>query len=273
MNKDTLVVTLGDMHSGSNYALFPDRFVEFTQSKGNHHPNSEQLNIWKHFEKCAKEIVNARRDKKLIIVHNGDAIEGSRYGVAHVCTVLEKEQIDIHTELMVYFKKAVDYRRGDELYYTTGTEVHTNMGEDVIGKELGAVQADNNLYAFDELKLTINGKRIFWTHHGAGSGDGPNKGNAFRNWLRNRFYEAKDEGRELPNMIITSHTHDPYWQIYIGRYEGNYFSVRGLISPSWQQKTRYAHKRAPFKLNKIGLQYFTIYKDGAISDPVELIMI
>ena len=273
MNRDTLVVTLSDMHSGSNFALFPDRFVEFAESKQVHAPKGAQLRIWKHFEHCAREVLKARKDKRLIIVHNGDAIEGNRYGLSTVCTLLEKEQIDIHTELMAWFKRAVDYRRGDLLYYTLGTEVHTNSGEDVIGEKMGAVQADDNLYAFNELKLTINDRRIWWVHHGPVSGKGANKGNGFRNWLRNIYYDTVNEGQEPPHMIISGHTHDPYWQIFIARYKGAYFPVRGLISPSWQQKTRYAYKVAPLTLNKVGLQYFVIHAGGDIGDPVELVMI
>lgn len=272
MNKDTLIVPLSDFHSGGTTALFPDRFIEFASGAVGA-PKSKQQAIYKHFEHCAKEVLKARKDKRLIIVHNGDAIDGVHHASSQIVTYDKREQSDLHVELMNIFKKWVNFHQGDLLYYTKGTESHTDNNENHIGKELGAVQTNDNFYVFDDLTLTVNDKRIWFTHHGPNSGRGPNKGNAFRNWLRDRFYECVNEDRIPPNMIITGHTHDPFWQIYIGRYKGNYFPLRGMISPSWQLKTRYANGKIPLDLNKIGLQYFTVTKEGFISDPEELIMV
>ena len=241
-------------------------------SKTNHMPNSEQVRIWEHFQYCAGVIAEVRKGKSIVLVHNGDAIDGNHHGTLQIAPRLPNEQKDIHVELMMHFQKRVGFTRGDRLYYTIGTEVHTGDIEHKIGEDLGAVETPDGVRAFDELLLEINGKRIQWTHHGPRAGDGPNRGNAFRNWLRNRFYDEINEGQVPPHFIITGHTHDPFWQIFIGRYQGEYFSVRGLISPSWQAKTRYAHSKAPLVKNKIGLQYFVVTKDGTISDPVELLM-
>ena len=271
MNKDTLIVTLSDMHTGGVTALFPDRFARFPD-ESSHTPSSKQQKIYAHFKKCAESVAVARKNKRLIIVNNGDAIEGNHHNSQQIRPRAKLDQIDVHVELVNTFKKDVGYKRGDLLYYTKGTEIHSSDAENQIGKELGAVQDNNDLYAFEELRLDINGKRIWWTHHGPTAGKGPNKGNGFRNWLRNKFYDEVNEGTTPPHMIITGHTHDPYWQIFIARYKGEYFPVRGLICPSWQQKTRYAYKVAALDLNKIGLQYFTVTADGMIGDPVELLM-
>lgn len=272
MNKDTLVVTLSDMHSGSNFALFPNRVIEFPESKGVHYQRGKQIQIWEHFEMCANRIAEARRGKRLLLVHNGDAIEGAHHNTAQIASILPKEQKDVHIELMVYFKKAVAFQRGDQLYYTLGTETHTGEIEDEIGEQLGAIETSDGVHAFNDIELTVNNNRLWWTHHGPSSGRGANKGNTLRNWLRDQFYERVNEGKLPPHVIHTGHTHDPYWQIYIGRYEGSYFTVRGFISPSWQLKTRYGHKKAPLMLNKIGVQFYTVYANGDIGDPTELIM-
>lgn len=274
MNKDTLVVTLSDMHTGSTQALCPDRFMEFKRDGTSHTPNSKQIKIYEHFEYCASQVLKARKDKRLLIVSDGDAIEGIHHNSSQLIPCSEKEQAELHIELMAQFKRWVDYdgRRGDQLYYTIGTEVHVNDWEHYIGEQIRAKQDDNDLCAFYDLKLPVNGKRIWWTHHGPQAGKGTNRGNSHRNWLKHHYYDTVDEGEDPPHMIITGHTHNPYWQIYITRYKGEYFSVRGLISPSWQTKTIYANGKVPLVRNKVGLQYFTVYADGNISDPTELIM-
>ena len=265
--KDTLVVPISDMHSGGTTALFPNRFLQFKH--GNHTPVKQQKAMFKHWSFCAEKIAKERKGKKLIIVHDGDAIEGYHHNSHQVVTMLEEEQIEIHVELMDFFLKAVG--GADELYYVTGTEVHTNDGESRIGEDLDAVP-NGDLFAYDELRITVNGQRLWFVHHGPTAGKGANRGNALRNWLKNIFYECLHEGMPPPHVIVTGHTHNPDWNNYVGRVDGSYHLVRGLICPSWQQKTRFAYKAAPLLTNKIGLQYFTITKDGLISDPVEWIM-
>jgi len=271
-NRDTLIVTLSDLHTGSTQALCPDRFMEFAQQGNNHTPNSKQVKIYEHFQYCAGEVLKARKDKRLVIVVNGDAVEGHHHNASQLIPCNEKEQADLHIELMGLFKKWTDYHRGDLLYYTIGTEVHSKDYEHYIGEKLIAEQDTAGLYAFNDLKIDINGKRLWWTHHGPQPGKGHNKGNGLRNWLKVQFYEAVNEGKLPPHMMITAHVHNPWWDTFTGRYKGKYFPIRGLICPSWQQKTRYANGRIPFVLNKVGLQFFTVSGDGQIHDPVELIM-
>ena len=268
LTKDTLIVPISDLHSGGTTALFPKRFWQFEH--GNHTPTKEQKDMFTHWSKCADEISKVRKDKKLIVVHNGDAIDGVHHNSLEIVTRLKNEQIEIHVDLMDYFIQKVG--GVDELYYTIGTEVHTNDSENLIGNDLGAVKNGDNS-AFDELKLTINGRNIWFTHHGPSTGKGANRGNTLRNWLKNTFYDQIAEGEKLPDFVVSSHTHDPDWNDYIGRVDGRYHKVHGLITPSWQQKTRYALGRVPLKKNKIGLQYFIITKEGFISDPVERLMV
>lgn len=268
-NKDALVVTLSDMHSGGTTALCPNRF--FQGKHTNHTPTSDQVRMWKHFEKCAAEIRKARKGKTLWLVHDGDAIDGVHHDTLEIFTRMVNEQMDVHVELMQAFKKMVDFREGDRLYYVTGTQVHVEDTEDLIAQRVGAIP-DGPVHVFDELRLEINGKRVVWVHHGPSAGKGANRGNALRSWLKNIFYDSIAEGQVPPHYVITGHTHDPDWNTYNGRMNGKYHQMQGLICPSWQMKTRYALKVAPVKKNKIGLQYFVITKDGIIGDPVELLM-
>jgi len=268
-NKDVVVVPISDLHSGGSTALFPDRFWQFKHT--NHTPTSEQVKMYRHWLACAERIREARKGRRLIIVHDGDAIEGIHHNSVENVTRLTNEQMDIHVELMTDFKKAVRFREGDALYYVTGTEVHTEDTEDLIGHMLGAEYV-NGLQATEELRLVENGRNLWFVHHGRTPGKGANKGNSLRNFLKDIYHEAVQEGIAPPDYIITGHTHNPYYENYVARNNAHYHILHGLICPAWQQKTRYAYKVAPLMKNKIGMQYFIVTRDGHITEPVEMLM-
>jgi len=258
------------MQSGGTTALYPNQTMNFKD--GIRPPSDIQIKIFEHWNKCAEEVRKARKGKKLIIVSLGEAIDGVHHNTSQLMTRLITEQITIHVELMRHFKKVVGFSGNDEIHYLAATEVHTGGNEEECGRQVGATQNDLGFYSSDELRLSINGKMLWFSHHGPTAGKGANAGNAQRNFLRDLFYDCIKHGVTVPDFITTAHTHIPFYNTYIQKHNGKYYVVRGLICPSWQQKTRFAHKVAPLSVNEIGLQYFTVSKDGLISDPVEWIM-
>ena len=263
---DTIIVPVGDYHSGSNYALFLNRFWE--GGKGvNHRPTSKQEKIRSQFEIACKQIAQARKGKRLILVHNGDAVDGDHHHSGDVCTVNIKEQVDIHTELMIETKKRMNWQRGDKLYYTTGTDVHTGETEEGIAEQMDA-EMNGDRHVFDELRLPVNGKQLHFVHHGPGSGNGANEGNPVRNWLKNIYYDSLKENDQPPDIVYSAHTHNPVMSVFEHRNKMLFGLMYGIISPSMQIKTRYAHQRAPVKKNKVGMVYQEIKADGTICIPV-----
>jgi predicted phosphodiesterase len=270
--KDTLVIVLSDLHSGSTVSLFPNRFWQFQHT--NHTSTPLQVELWKHFELCVEAIKQARRKRRLIVIHDGDAIEGANLGSHQVITQNPLEQVEIHTELMDYFLRHVGFckKSGDLLYYVSGTEVHTDDNEERCAADLDAECTRAGLHIFDKLELTINGVEIWAAHHGPSRGSGPNAGNTLRNWLRNIHYECLSDGLQMPDMIVTGHTHTPCYQCYIQDWGDGYHILHGIICPSWQSKTRYAFRKAPVQLNRIGLVSFEITASGNIIPPKFMVM-
>ena len=182
--KDVIKVSLSDMHSGGITALFPDYPMTFRYDDKYSipvGPNPAQKAIYQHFIKCADEIKKMSKGKKLIVVHNGDAIEGYHHNTVQVVSPSPKHHSEIHIELMETFLKRIGFsvKNGDELHYTSGTESHTGWEEFGISQHFNALGAKYH----DELKMKINGREIWYTHHGANAGKGANEGNAHRNWL------------------------------------------------------------------------------------------
>lgn len=266
-SKDALVVVLSDMHSGSNSALFPDRF--WSGKNGlNHTPTSRQQMIFKQFEAFAEYVRETRKNKRVVLVHDGDAIEGVHHNNVDVCTRDVNEQADLHVELMNLFMKTIGWTKGDLLYYVSGTDTHVGDMEDGIASELGAVQTDDDLFAHDHIQITVNGQPIWFVHHGPKAGKGANEGNALRNWLRDIYWDAVKEHEIAPAMIFTGHVHQPTYNAYIANDGGEYKMLHGVICPSWQAKTRYAYKAAPVARNKIGGVAVEVRADGEIKIPV-----
>jgi predicted phosphodiesterase len=260
---DTLIVVLSDMHSGGSTALFPNKFWQFKHS--NHTPDEKQKAIYQHFTNCIAYARDNRKNRRLIVVHDGDAVEGIHHNSIQNITFNKDEQAEIHLDLMDTFLRGVkfDQKKGDKLYYVSGTESHTGETEDVIAKDLGAEDGK----VFDFLSLNVNGRNLWFLHHGKKRGMGANEGNALRNWLRDIYWECKKSESIPPDMIVSGHTHTPSWNTYIARGRDGFHMIHGVICPSWQAKTRFAWKVAPVDRNEIGAVYIDITAGGDIRAP------
>lgn len=260
MKKDTLLVSLSDMHSGGSTALFPDYQMTFSHANKEAipvSPNPAQKELYKHWIHCANEVKRMAKGKRLIVVHNGDAIDGYHHATVQLMVINEKHQSEIHIALMDDLLKHIGFSRknGDELHYTSGTESHTGWDE------YGISQHFQDAQYHDEMKIKVNGREVWYTHHGAAAGKGANEGNSHRNWLRDIYYDSVKCATPPPDMVITSHYHKASYQAFIDGYR---HTLHGQILPSWQLKTRYAFRVAPFQRNDIGLTVTEITADGHI---------
>ena len=265
MIADTEIVVLSDMHSGGSTALFPNRFWQFANQ--NHTPTKHQKKMFAHYELCAAYGLERRRGRRLIVIHDGDAIEGYHHNTQQTLTQNKQEQAEVHCELMDYFLERVKFGRGDELYYVNGTETHTGQYEEKIAEDMGAKRNPAGGHVFEHLELTINGKLFWFAHHGAGAGAGANEGNGLRNFLRNVYYDCLKIGATPPDCIVTGHVHKPTWNTYIAHEPDDFRVMHGIICPSWQMKTRYGYKAAPVQTTEIGAVFISVPVAGDIPKP------
>jgi len=270
-NKETLMVLLSDMHSGNNHALFVDRVWE-GKNGNNHAPTGEQVDIHAQFVKFANVVLEKRKGRRVILVHDGDAIEGTHHNNVDVCTRDTTEQADIHIELINKFQKSIGWRAGDQLYYVKGTETHTNDVEYDIAEELNAQRGPDGSPAFDHLELWVNGAPMWFVHHGPSSNDAINEGNTLRNWLKSIYWGAKKSGKIPPAVFASGHVHQPTYNTFVTNEDYRYSTMHGIILPSWQAKTRYAYKRAAIARNIIGGASFVVQASGLIEPPEFCVM-
>lgn len=260
--KDVLVVNISDMHSGGTTALFPGYQMTLTldgEEVLHPSPTEKQKSMFAHWLLCARWVKQIGKGKRLLVVHNGDAIEGNHHGTIQIITPDQKQQSQIHIELMDTFLKESGFsvKNGDELHYTSGTESHTGWEEYGISAHYHALGAKFHI----ELKKEVNGRELWWTHHGAGAGKGANEGNGYRNWLRDIYFDCLREEVRPPSVVVTAHFHKSLYQTYVASYR---HTIHGMILPSWQMKTRYAYRVAPFQRNDIGLSVYEVTAGGDI---------
>jgi hypothetical protein len=253
------------MHSGGSTALFPNKYWQFGPGR-NHTPEPFQKKMYSHFLQCADYAKANSRGKRHIVIHDGDAIEGWHHGTVQVLTVNKGEQMEVHLELMDTFlrKSGYDGRKGDKLYYVNGTEIHTGETERKIAKDLKAQSAGEGREAFDFLELNVNGRLLWFVHHGPSKGKGANKGDPLRNWLKAIYWECVDERKPVPDVVVTGHTHNALYNTYVH----DFHTIHGVILPSWQMKTRHVYKVAPIAVNEIGAAFLQVKADGTIVPPV-----
>ena len=201
----------------------------------------------------------------MIVLHNGDAIDGWHHGTTQVLTTQPAEQADLHVYLMRKFLRAAgfDPARGDKLIYIKGTEVHTGETEEKIALTLGA----EYLQAHDFVDLSVNGRRIWFTHQGPNSGSGHMAGDALRNWLKYLYWQRVNDRQYVPDLVVTGHYHKATYNSYVQTRNDEIIAIHGLILPSWQMKTRYTYSKVPTVTNKIGAVFMEITAAGGIVAP------
>jgi hypothetical protein len=145
-------------------------------------------------------------------------------------------------------------KRGDSMHFVSGTECHTGWAEGELAARYDAYGATFD----DELEMIINGRRIWWTHQGGAVGKGATEGDAYRNWLKTIYFDCEKLRKPKPDGVISSHYHKSLYQCYVR----DWHTIHGIVTPSWQRKTRYAISVTPFQRNDIGLSLFTVTVGG-----------
>jgi hypothetical protein len=268
---ETLLCVISDMHTGSSTALFPRSGYKGEGTEDNHiSPNDKQVEIHHTFVRFAGEVAKARKGMRLIVVNLGDGVDGFHHGSMQESLFKESDQCAAHVQLMTDFLKRVafDKKRGDELHYVRGTEVHVKDSEQDMARELGAVKAETGLYVNEILSLSVNGLQNIFAHHGKARGNGGNEGNALRNFLRDIRADREKDGLPRIDVLWSGHTHGHTYGTHIARIrDGNYHVMHGIICPSWQAKTRYALAKVPMAVNSVGGTYVKIGVDGTFGLP------
>ena len=266
-DKDTLFVFCADTHCGSTLGLMkPEPFNLF--DGGTYNPSPAQNVIWRTWADAWEKVKDARKGKRLIVVHVGDAVEGFHHETTETVSTRTEDHEEIHIECMDWAlnKSNFDDGKGDALYYISGTEEHVGRGsssEERVAKQFdGIVPMNDSRFTWNVIRKEINGVLFDISHHGAsaGGGNAVNEGNSLRNRIKNIYTDCLDAGYAIPRYWIRAHVH----QYITETHTGGQGTITGIILPSFQLKTGYVYKRMNnrYKANDIGVVSVAVYKNG-----------
>jgi hypothetical protein len=275
MYKDTVVAVISDMQVGSTVALCPPRWQLY--DGGTVHASPAQMIIHRQWVHSAKQIADLltekRARKRLVLVLNGEPIDGHHHDTPQVITKNATEQVDMAITLLDEWLQIVGYepKRGDCIYLVRGTSAH-ERGEHIerIGRDLDGVVpyrkdsspiTKDGRYHFQKLKRTVNGKLFHITHHGYSRGSRAwTTENGIYNALKSAYFTALDYGYEPADYYIRSHKHVLTYASYQGRNK----TLHGVQTPCWQLKTHFGNQVAANEdINTIGMVYYDVQKSGA----------
>jgi len=255
--KPIINVIISDTHCGSDRAVFPPQ-ITLPPLMADDDPrilrySYNQEKLYKHLIKCAKHVKENFKDYKKVVIHNGDAIEGIHHHTIQLSAPMIDDHVIIHCEVMDAFLRELGFslKNGDELHYVSGTESHTGYTEARIVKYFSDYKAKYH----DELKLTQYNKKIWFVHQWVGVGNGQNEGNPINNGLKAMYFNSLKEGWQMPDVTVGSHFH----KASSGSYTQNWKTHYGMITPSFQMKTRFGQKVSAFQRNDIGIGLIEVF--------------
>lgn len=228
--------------------------------------SNNQKKLYDHLMFCARFIKDNFSGYKKVITHNGDAIEGIHHHTIQLSAPMVDDHVLIHEAIMSDFlhESGFSVMNGDELHYVSGTEIHTGYTEQRIKKHFEYFGATFH----DELKLTQNGRKVYYVHQWAGAGNGYNEGNGLINAMKAMYFNSLKENREMPDLTISSHFH----KATMATYSQNWNTYYAMITPSFQMKTRHGQKVSAFQRNDIGVGLAEVSTNGLIKVHRPLLM-
>jgi hypothetical protein len=129
----------------------------------------------------------------------------------------------------------------DRLYVIRGTTVHVGkagQNEEMIGRELKAVQTPNGAYSWWTLDLDVAGVPFSFAHHGSLGRLPWTRGNMAKRLAIEIELACYRSGKTVPKFALRGHRHQ-------FSDSGMDAPVRVLFAPAWQGPTDYVQALAP----------------------------
>lgn len=246
---------VSDIHVGSTLSPWPVLFK--LDDGGNHAPGRIQgyaNACWDDFNAWVRKTTGK---DKLVVVVNGDTVEGVHHRDVQLVTNNAQTQADAAAYLLKPLVK-----RADAYYQIRGTGVHNgpaNGAEEYIARSLGAkVLGDTEKASRWGLDLRINGTLVNFTHH-IGCGSINTKGSALQRrlvigGLERLAANRAGAGYAIPDLWFSGHCHT----------FGMIRTTLGcaITTPSWKMTGEHEHKVVPAVLPQIGGVLVRFEADG-----------
>ena len=258
----TQVVVVSDLHVGSTLGLCKP--VVYLDDGQEYRANRLQQEAWDYWTNVFWKQVwqNKKKGIKTVVVANGDLVDSQHHGTVQVFSSSIMDHINHAAEILDPIRE-----KADAFFVTRGTPAHvmaSGAADEQIARQVKATKANGNpggVRSSYHLKLNIDGVLFDIAHQGPNPGYRMwTRGNTVRAFVRTIMLDALVRGARPPDALIRSHVHSKVHETC--RDYGHV--CEGIITPSWQLKTEYAHQIASHEdIADIGGVIFTI-SDGKI---------
>lgn len=234
--KPPLIAFFADTHTGSNTALMPKSITNDDDQLITASP--VQLWLLENFEKAKAEMFERAKGRPLIVVVNGDLIDGNHHGSTQIIPNIS-DQIAAAVELWEPIR-----HKANLFEIVRGTEAHVGQSaedEKTIASKLGAG-------CHWELLSWWNDQLFNISHHISRTIDSV---------VEECVRDAVDLGEPIPRWVVRAHRH------LIDDTGSKYDYCRGIVLPAWQLRTGFGFRVSSHRVSSIGF---------AMIDGDELIM-
>lgn len=257
--KDTVIAVVSDLHCGSTVGLHPDLPTPLDDG-GTYHPTPAQQWLWECWLTYWAEVMAASRGKRLVVLLNGDLVDGDHHGTAQIVSRHPGVQFDVLLRCLAVplhlDPAAVIIVRGTESHVGSSGAVEEGVARSLRGQGVNVVPCpDTRTGSWWHFVGDFGPVRISATHHGR-IGQRPwTKGNVSNNLAAQIFYEHAARHERWPDIALRSHYHKH-------ADSGDSHPTRVIQTPAWQLATAYAHRVAADSLADIGGLSIVVDADG-----------
>jgi hypothetical protein len=273
-NMKTVIAIPEDTHCGSTLGLILPK--QWQRKDGdNYNPNKIQRHIIApQWAKVWERVAELRKRARLIVVHDGDAVEGTVKTTTKLVSSRNDEQEAIHVDCMDWaLKKAKFKPKTDLLYYVEGTDYHVDVdaqSEERIAKDLGAIpflppsepDGHDGKWTHNHLRLNVDGVLFDIAHHGPNPGTRAwTKANALKAIIKSVYFDCLDDGDPIPRIWHRAHFHE----FAEATYRGSSGKITGICGPAFQAVTRFGSKMSKAtKKASVGMMIY-IVENGQVT--------
>ena len=240
------IIAISDTHVGSTVGLCP-RDGMMIPDGGYYQPNKFQRTLMKYYDDFWGKFVpqQIKGAKKVVIVLNGDLIDGDHHQTINIATSSTDKQRDAAIDMFTPLKKF------GQIFITRGTEAHSGVGseaEEAIAKQLGCEKNEVGEYSQWQHWIEVDGVVFQFAHHIGVTSSAAYESSAPMREMVAALVEAAQWGRNLPDVIVRSHRHR-FIPVSIPSYRGR---IDCAITPGWQLRTPFTERIDRMRMPHIG---------------------
>lgn len=223
------LIVISDLHINSTVALSLNKV--HLDDGGIYESSKSQKWLLEKFYDFISNVRKLKGEKIFII--NGDLIDVNSHSDYQLITNNKASVVKHAVDLLQLIIEPTD-----KVFVVRGTEAHVGECaeyEELIAKQLGAVQGDNHNFTHWHLSLDVDGVMFDIAHHGKIGSSSWNRTGALNAKAAEVILNGVKYNELIPNVVVRSHNHT-----FADTFDN--YPVRVVSTPAWQLATAYASR-------------------------------